>query len=58
MISIRKNPNFGNWFQVFAFGKFIEEVNRQSKAVRFAKNLAKDSKLTHINIEGEAHGLL
>tara|TARA_Y100000592_G_scaffold96435_1_gene164936 strand:+ start:1944 stop:2120 length:177 start_codon:yes stop_codon:yes gene_type:complete len=58
MISIRKNPNFGNWFQVFAFGKFIEEFNKQSKAVRFAKNLAKDTQLTHINIEGKSHGLL
>ena len=58
MISIIKNPNFGNWFQVFAFGKFIEEFNKQSKAVRFAKNLAKDAQLTHINIEGKSHGLL
>jgi hypothetical protein len=58
MISIRKNPNFGNWFQVFAFGKFVDEFNKQQKAVRFAKTIAKETKLKHINIEGKVHGLL
>lgn len=54
MITIRKNPNFGRWFQVYAFGKFVDEFNRQAKAVRFAKELAREAKHTHVNVEGEA----
>lgn len=54
MISIRKNPNFSNWFQVFAFGKFIDEFSKQHKAVRFAEDMARKSKVTHVNVEGEA----
>lgn len=54
MISIRKNPNFSNWFQVFAFGKFVDEFNKQQKAVRFAEDMARKTKVTHVNVEGEA----
>lgn len=54
MITIRKNPNFGRWFQVYAFGKFVDEFNRQAKALRFAKELAREAKHTHVNVEGEA----
>ena len=52
MISIRKNPNFGNWFQVFAFGKFVDEFNKQQKAVRFAKTIAKETKLKFFRRDG------
>ena len=54
MISIRKNPNFSNWFQVFAFGKFVDEFNKQRKAVRFAEDIARQTRVTHVNLEGEA----
>tara|TARA_A200000159_G_scaffold164245_1_gene193153 strand:- start:5022 stop:5195 length:174 start_codon:yes stop_codon:yes gene_type:complete len=54
MITIRQNPNFAKWFQVYAFGKFVDEFNRQAKAVRFAKELAKQEEHTHVNVEGEA----
>ena len=49
MISVRKNPNFGNWFQVFAFGKMVDEIGNKAKALRFANKLAKESKQTHVN---------
>jgi len=57
MISIRKNPNFSNWFQVFAFGRFMDEFSKQAKALRFAKELAIQSKQSHISVEGEAKEL-
>jgi len=54
MIAIRKNPNFSNWFQVFAFGKMVDEFSRRAKAVRFAHDIARSSRQTHIVVEGEA----
>ena len=57
MISIRKNPNFSNWIQVFAFGKLKDEFNKQSKAVRYAKDLAKTNNQDRINIEGQIKSL-
>jgi hypothetical protein len=53
MITIKQNPNFTKFFQVFAFGEFIEEVERKSKAIRVATKLAKDSKQDMINVDGE-----
>lgn len=57
MIKIQKNPNFSNWFQVFAFGKFLDEFNKQRKALRYAKQLAIQSNQSHINVEGETQAL-
>lgn len=57
MISIRKNPNFSNWLQVFAFGKFMDEFSKQSKALKYAKDLARTANQNHINIEGEIKSL-
>jgi len=54
MIAIKKNPNFSNWFQVFAFGKMIDELNNQAKALSLANSLAKNNEQTHIVIDGEA----
>ena len=52
MITIKQNPNFSKFFQVFAFGQFIDEVERQSKAVRIATKLAKENKQEFINVGG------
>ena len=52
MITIRQNPNFTKFFQVFAFGEFIDEVERKSKALRIAKQLAKAHKKDMINVDG------
>ena len=54
MISIKKNQNFSNWFQVFAFGKMVDEFNRRSKAIRHAEEIAIQSRQRYINIEGLA----
>jgi hypothetical protein len=54
MIVIKKNPNFSSWFQVFAFGKMIDEIGNQAKAVSLANSLARNHKQSHIVIEGEA----
>jgi hypothetical protein len=54
MISIKKNQNFSNWFQVFAFGKMIDEFSRRSKAVRRAEELAIQANQKYINVEGLA----
>jgi|GEM_PF-2620520 len=54
MIAIRNNPNFSNWLQVFSFGKMVDEFTNQSKALRLATELAKQSNQTHISIKGQA----
>ena len=54
MISIRKNPNFTKWYQVFAFGKLLEEFERRSKAIRHAEDLAVCHNQIVINVEGLA----
>lgn len=43
MITIRKNPNFGKWFQVFAFGRLIDELGSKAKAMSLAKTLARNN---------------
>ena len=48
MISVRKNPNFKCWFQVFSFGKMIDEVKRESQALRIAEQEAKQQKIKSI----------
>jgi hypothetical protein len=53
MISIKKNNSFPKWIQVFAFGQFIDEVQSRAKALRLATQLAKENKLTHINVLGK-----
>jgi hypothetical protein len=53
MIIIKQNPNFAKFFQVFAFGQYIDEVERQSKAIRLATKLAKESNQDFINVNGE-----
>ena len=53
MISTRKNPNFGNWTQVFSFGRLVDEVTGNAKALRLAKELGKKHKQTHISHLGK-----
>ena len=52
MITIKQNPNFTKFFQVFAFGQYIDEVERRSKAIRIANKLAKQHKQEFINVDG------
>lgn len=54
MISVRTNPNIQKWFQVFSFGKFIDEFQRESKAIRVAELLAKQNNHEVINVDGQA----
>ena len=53
MITIKQNPNFTKFFQVFAFGQYVDEVERRGKAVRIATKLAKEHKQEFINVDGE-----
>jgi hypothetical protein len=52
MISVKQNPNFKKFFQVFSFGKFIDEVVGQSKALRLAKDEAKSYNIKKVNFLG------
>tara|TARA_B110000305_G_C19038717_1_gene447169 strand:- start:281 stop:454 length:174 start_codon:yes stop_codon:yes gene_type:complete len=52
MITIKQNPNFTKFFQVFAFGQYIDEVERRSRAVRIATKLARQRGVDFINVEG------
>ena len=53
MIAIRKNPNFSNWFQVFSFGKLVDEFTRKAEAVDLAQDIAKNTKQNMILVEGQ-----
>jgi len=54
MISVRRNKNFTNWWQVFSFGKLIDELNRESEALKLANSLAESRKQSYINLNGKA----
>ena len=53
MITIRKNPSFPEFFQVFAFGQLVDEVQGRAKAIRVAKKEAKANNLPHVNFLGK-----
>ena len=57
MISVRKNPSFPQFFQVFSFGEFVDEVQGKVKALRIAEKKAKEAKVNHINYLGSYKGL-
>ena len=52
MITILQNQNFTKYFQIFAFGKYIDEVERKSKAMRIAKRIAREHQHEFINVDG------
>ena len=49
MISTRKNESFPEWTQIFAFGKFVDEVQGTAKALRVAQQVAKEHKAKSVN---------
>lgn len=53
MIKIEKNSNFPKFFNVFAFGKFVDQVQGQARAVRVAKKLAKENEQDLIINQGK-----
>lgn len=52
MISIKKNESFGNYFQVFSFGKMIDEFTQKAEAIRLAKSIARNQKINKVNVMG------
>lgn len=57
MITIKQNPNFTKFFQVFAFGQYVDEVDRRTKAIRIATRLAKQHKHDFINVDGSMQSI-
>lgn len=53
MISIKRNESFGNYFQVFSFGKMIDEFTQKAEAVRLAKSIARNQKINKVNVMGK-----
>ena len=56
-ISLKKNPNFSQWIQVFSFGRVVEEDQGKAEALRVAKRIAKENKLDYINSFGKVEYL-
>ena len=52
MISVRRNPNFRQFFQIFSFGRLVDEVEGQAKALRIAKSEAKGYDIKQVNFLG------
>lgn len=40
MIKIEKNENISRFWNIFAFGKFVKEIEGRAKAFNYAKALA------------------
>lgn len=53
MITIKKNPNFPSWLQIFSSGNLIDEVTGRAKALRIASQAAKKEKSYTINFLGK-----
>ena len=49
MIKTEKNENIQGFFNVFAFGKLVREVQGRVKAKAFANEIAKQHKQTHFS---------
>ena len=47
MIKTEKNENIQGFFNVFAFGKLVDQVQGRVRANAFANELAKDKGQTH-----------
>ena len=54
MISIKTHKNFSNWFQVYSFGKMVDEFAQRAQAVEFARSIARNRQVDQINILGKA----
>ena len=52
MITIRQHTNFSNWFQVFSFGRMVDEFSKRADAIELARSIAKDKEQPHINVMG------
>ena len=48
MIKIEKNENFGGFFNIFAFGQFVDQVQGRAKALHIAKEIAEENHQAHI----------
>lgn len=53
MISIKQNNNFGNFFQVFSFGRMVDEFTSKAEAMRLARSIARNQKLDKVNVLGK-----
>lgn len=42
MITIGKNINFSNWFDIRFFGKLVDNAKTEAQAMEIAKQLKKD----------------
>ena len=53
MITIEKHSNFGNWFQVYFWSDMLQEFNKKSQAIRFAKKIAREKSIEKIQLDEE-----
>ena len=51
MISIIRNKNFSNWFDVCLFGKLIDSTTSQAKAMKIAKAMRRKDRTLQIITE-------
>ena len=43
MIKIEKHENISRFWNIFAFGKFVKEIEGRTKAFNYAKTLAQEN---------------
>jgi hypothetical protein len=51
MITITRNKNFSNWFDINFFGRLLDQATSEEKALRLASKIQrKQSPTSHIRI--------
>ncbi len=53
MIKIVKNVNFPQFLEIFDHGELVEEVQGRAKALRIAKKLAREKKISLVVFGGK-----
>ena len=48
MITIQKNSNFSNWFDIRLFGKLIDNASNKAQAFEIAKTIQKKNPKSQI----------
>lgn len=41
MILVQTHPSFKQWYQIYAFGKLLQEIDSKRKAIREGRKVAK-----------------
>ena len=47
MILVQTHPSFKQWYQIYAFGKLLQEIDSKRKAIREGRKVAKSHEVPY-----------